>query len=298
MVDTLPAVRSGLISPGVEPRLLEKASQTAADIIHIELEDGVPPARKAEARQVIVNALRTHDWTNKMTFVRINAVDSGFVEDDIDVVSEGIPTAFLQGKCQGPEDIQYIDGLITKAEEKYGIPNGTIKIASMIERVRALQMIDQIATASPRMIALYIGPSDLGNEVGYRRTYKGQELETLWVRSRVVVAAHAHGLLACDSPCVYFRDPEETHIQARWAYTTGFDAKFCISPRQIDVVNRAFAPSEEELEWAQDVLKGEEEAHDDNRAVWVAQDMMLDAPHVLRAQRIMANARRAGLVAG
>lgn len=278
---------AGLITPGNDVRLLTKASNSDAGYVHIELEDGIPFERKQEAREVVARALGDLDWTGKLTLVRVNPVSSGLVEDDVAAIVPARPFAILQGKCAGPDDIRYLDRLIGRAERLHGLEDGVIKIAAMIERIRALQTIDEIATASPRMVALYIGPSDLGNEFGYRRTYQGQELEILWVRTRVVFAAHAAGLLAIDSPTLYYNDLELTTQQAMWSYRVGFDAKTCISPRQIPAVNAAFRPSDEEIAWAREVLVGDDLAKREHRAVWTTQGMMIDAPFVLRAQRIL-----------
>lgn len=282
-----PIVGAGLITPGIDMRLLTKASESEALAVHIELEDGVPPDRKQEAREVVVAALRDLDWSGKLSLIRVNPYASGFIEDDIMEVVAGAPTAILLGKCQGPEDVIYADRLIGWAERRHGLEPGTVRLAAMIERARAFTLIEQVATASPRMMALYIGPSDLGNELGYRRTYRGLEMETMWVRSRVALAAHAAGLLAIDSPYVPYRDLDATFEQAEWSYRLGFDVKTCISPAQIETVNRAFAPTEDEIQWAEDVLLGEQEAHAEGRSVWVAHGMMLDAPHVTLAQRIL-----------
>lgn len=287
-----PGLRSGLIVPGLDLARLEKASKCDGDVMHIELEDGVPPNRKAEGRKTITEALQKFDWSGKLTLIRINNVASGFVEDDIDVVANGRPSAFMLGKCEGPEDIQYLDQLVGRAEKRIGIPQGTIKLASMIERVRALQKIDDIALASPRMMALYIGPTDLSTEVGYRRTYRGQELEVSWCRSRVVFGAHAAGLLAIDSPTPHYKDLEESFVQARWSYQLGFDAKTCVSPRQLEAVNRAFSPSEEEVKWAEEVFAGREEAEKAGESVWVKQGMMIDDAMIVRAHNILQTAKK------
>jgi citrate lyase subunit beta/citryl-CoA lyase len=288
-----PGLRSGMIVPGVNPKHLEKAAASNLDLLHIELEDGINDDRKQEAREVTLKALLTLDFGGKITMPRINNVHSGYVEEDIDVVAEGRPTCFLLAKCGGPEDIHYIDHLITKAERKHKIPVGTIKIASMIERARGLLKVDEIAVASDRMMALYIGPTDLSTEVGYRRTYQGDELETLWPRSRVVFAAHAANLLAIDSPTTYYTDLELTLRQAKWSYHLGFDLKTCVSPRQIDMVNRGFTPSDEETSWAHKVFEGKEEAEAKGLSVWVRDGMMIDEAMVSRAQHILATAEKA-----
>jgi citrate lyase subunit beta / citryl-CoA lyase len=289
MFDT--GLKTGLITPGLEPALMDKASRGAADVIHIELEDGVPEARKSEARAFIATALRELDWSGKLTLVRVNPYDRGFLEEDLLAIAPARPTAILLGKCQSPDDVLYADRLLSWIERREGMAAGTVRLAAMIERAAALQSIDAIAGASARMCALYIGPSDLANEVGYRRSYQGLELETMWVRCRVVLAAHLAGLLAIDSPYVPFRDLEGTYEQARWSYRLGFDVKTCISPHQIEPVARAFTPDQEEIDWANAVLEGEESARMNETSVWVAKDMMLDAPHVIRAKRILAAIR-------
>lgn len=283
-----PGLRSGLIVPGHQYDKLEKASRCRGDVMHIELEDGVPDDRKDEARATTTRALQALDWSGKLTLVRVNCVESGFLEDDIEVVAAGRPTAFLLAKAQGPEDIKYLDHLISRAERKQGIASGTIGIASMIERARALQRIDEIATASPRMMALYTGATDLSTEVGYRRTYKGQELEVGWARSRIVFAAHCAGLLAIDSPTTYYKDLEDSYVQAKWAYHLGFEAKTCVSPRQIDAVNRGFTPSPEDVAWAKKIFEGKVEAEAKGLSVWVSDGMMVDEAFIARAGQILA----------
>lgn len=283
-----PGLRSGLIVPGIEPSKLEKASKCRADIMHIELEDGVSDDRKAEARKMIVEALNDLDWSGKITMVRVNNVRSGFLEDDVDAVVQGRPHAILLAKSEGPEDILYLDHLIGRAEQRHDVEAGSVKIASMIERIRAFKMMDQLATASPRMMALYTGATDLSTEFGYRRGYRGQELETMFARSSIVAAAHAAGLLAIDSPTTRYTDLEDTLLQAKWAYRLGFEAKTCVSPRQIDRVNEGFTPEPDEIAWAEKILAGKEEAEAKGLSVWVSDGMMVDEAFVARATQIMA----------
>lgn len=281
------SVQAGLITPGIERKKLEKAAASSGDLFHIELEDGVPNDRKAEAREIVRDGLQTLPWGDRLTMVRVNPVDSGMLEDDIDAVVPGQPTAFILAKCQGPEDIRYLDHLITRAELKHGVEPGKIRIVSMIERIRALNMADEIAVASPRMMALYIGPADLGTEVGYHRSYEGIELETYYPKAKVIIAAHSAGLLAFDSGTAKFRDLDLTYTQAAWAARIGFDAKMGISPNQIETVRRAFTPSEEDVAWAESVLAGKDAALSSGGSVWQSDGMFLDEAMVGRAEKIM-----------
>jgi citrate lyase beta subunit len=296
-------MRSGMITNGLHYDRLVKAAELDIDMVMLELEDGIVPERKDEARRLVAKALLEVDWAAKLTAVRVDPVGSGRTDDDVIVVASSRPTAFLLGKCRGPEDIRYMDSVVSWAEGKHGIPKGTIRLGAMIETLAALQTVEEIAVASPRMLLLAIGPSDLGNEVGFRRTYRGQELEVLFARSRIVMAAHGAGLLAVGSPYIYYKDVEGTYDYARWAYQVGHDLCLCLSPRQVDAVNRAFSPSADELAWARDVLQGVEQAHNVGQGAWIGSGLsadlgdksivMMDAPHVTRARNIMARANRA-----
>lgn len=281
------SIQAGLITPGIESKKLEKAVASSADLFHIELEDGVPNDRKAEAREIIREGLQTLPWGDRLKLVRVNPVDSGMLEDDIDAVTPGLPTAFILAKCQGPEDIRYLDHLVSRAELKHGVEPGSIQLISMIERIRALNTADEIAAASPRMMGLYIGPADLGTEVGYHRSYEGIELETYYPKAKVIIAAHSAGLLALDSGTARFRDLEITRIQAEWSARIGFDAKMSISPNQIETVRSAFMPTADQVTWAEGVLEGKDKALASGGSVWQSDGMFLDEAMVGRAENIM-----------
>jgi len=242
---------SCLIVLGLEPDRLKAASESAAGMVHLELEDGMPREKKAEARLKIRDALNALDWSGKMTMVRVNPVQTGMFEGDVDVVAPARPGCIYMTKVQGPDEIVYADEVLAKVEGKYGLEAGSLKIFAYVERIRALASVEAIASSSPRLIGLSLGSTDLGAEVGYRRSFLGQELETLYAKSRVILAAHLNGLIALDAPLIAYDDPKETYEQANWACRLGFDAKCCIFPYQVEIVNRAFGPSAAEIEWAQ-----------------------------------------------
>jgi citrate lyase subunit beta/citryl-CoA lyase len=242
---------SCLIVLGLEPDRIKAASNSAAGMVHLELEDGTPLEKKAEARFKIRDALKSLDWSGKLTMVRVNSVQTGMFEDDVDVVAPARPGCIYMTKVQGPDEIRYADEYLGKTESKHGLEPGSLKIFAYIERIRALASVEAIASSSHRLIGLSVGATDLGAEVGYRRSFVGQELETLYAKSRVIVAAHLNGLIALDAPLISYDDPEGTYEQANWACRLGFDAKCCIFPYQVEIVNRAFGPSADEIKWAQ-----------------------------------------------
>ncbi len=256
---------------------LTVASRLPIGMVMMEL-DGVPGDRKAEARATLVRALRELDWRGKLTFVRASTLDSGYFEDDIAALAPALPTGFVLPKPHGPDDIKHADDVMSRVEKECDIAPGAIKIGAMIERIRALQHIDQIATASPRMFAFLLGLTDLSYEVGYRRTLDGDGLESYWVRARVLMAAHLAGLIAVDTATLRFEDPELTYEQARMGYRMGFDARFCVTPSQVEPVNRAFSPTETEIAWAERIVANSDGAFDE--------------PMIARARGILQPVRR------
>src|SRR5262249_40389946 len=143
--------------------------------------------------------------------------------------------------------------------------------------------VEQIAAADPRMTALVLGTEDLSVEYGYRLDRTGDSLETLYLKSRCILAARVAAIDCIDAAHSYYRDLEGTRRAASWAARLGFTGKTCLSPRQVAPVNQAFSPTEEEIAWAGNVLEALDEAAVDDLSVAVADGMMVDAPHARQA---------------
>ena len=288
--------RTQLITPCDDAwDMMNKAARSGTDIVRLELEDGVVPARKAEARKWCLRGLQEIDWGDKEVWVRITHFDFGYAEDDIDTLVQGQPNVILMGKAQGPEDMLRLDKMVTEAEQRHGVPVGTVKIGCVIERIRAVARVEELASCTPRMSMMCCGLDDLSNEYGYRLTrLPADALETLYVRSRVVLAARLAGITALDYPYLKYRDLESSEIDARFSARLGFHGKQILSPRQVPGVHRAFAPTEKELAWATSILDAVgKEAAGSTAAVFVVNGEMIDAPHIIQARRIVERARLA-----
>ncbi len=206
--------------------IMVKASRSLTDVVRLELEDGVVPERKAEARQWCLRGLQEIDWGNKEVWVRITHFDYGFAEDDVDTLVQGQPNVIVMGKSQGPQDMMHLDSLVTAAERRHGVPQGTVKIGAVIERIRALASVEALAASTARMSMVCCGLDDLSNEYGYRLTRRPADaLETLYVRSRVVLAARLAGITCLDYPYLKYRDVEESEQDARFSARLGFDGR-------------------------------------------------------------------------
>ena len=279
--------RSKLIVPGDKWELICKAHACGADIIHLDLEDGVTPQGRSLARETVTRALRELQWTAQEAWVRIGHFSEDGVKADLAAAVKGRPSLIYMAKVQGPEDMRRLDELVTLAEADAGIELGSIQIGAVIERIQALHNVEAIAAANSRMGAIVFGVADMANEFGYRQSLlPGQDYETLYARSRMILAARLAGIDVIDAPFPLFRDLESSEIDARFSARLGFTGKSAISPRQIEGIHRAFSPTEEELAWARKVL----EAEKGGEAISVVDGEMVDKPHFLKAQRIVARA--------
>lgn len=273
--------------------IMVKAGRSIADVVRLELEDGVLPSRKTEARASCLKALREIDWIDKEVWVRICHFDDGFAEADVDALVQGRADAIIMGKAQTPDDMVRLDAMVTAAEKRHGVPAGEVKIGCVIERIRALGSVEEIARASPRMTAIGCGLDDLSNEYGYRLTREPADaLETLYTRSRCILAARLAGISAMDYPFLRYHDEASSEIDARFSARLGFDGKSAISPRQLPGINRAFAPTDKEVAWAKAIMDAVDKAAGSNAAVFVVGGAMIDAPHIIQARRILEKARR------
>jgi citrate lyase subunit beta/citryl-CoA lyase len=281
--------RSKLITPADNWDLMLKASRSEADIIHLEMEDGVIPERKEMARELCLKAMLEIDWGGKELWVRVNHYDSGMAEKDVDILTAGVPNLIQLPKTQGPEDMHRLEGMVATAERKHGIKPGTVTIGAVLERVRGLSRVEEIAAATPRMGAITFGVEDMANEYRYRQTREpGRGFETMYARSRIVLAARVAGIDCLDSPYVRFQDMEASDIEARFTAQLGFDGKSAVSPKQIPGINAAFTPSPKEIRWANEVMDAVRRAEGSGTAVFAVDGMMVDAPHIIQAERILA----------
>jgi citrate lyase subunit beta/citryl-CoA lyase len=281
--------RSKLIVPGDKWEMICKAQASAADIVHIDLEDAIAPQNKALARETMLRALRELDWSRKEAWIRIDHLSNEETAAHLAAAIQGQPSLIYMAKTQTPEDMQRLDELVSAGEARHGIEHGSIQIGAVIERIRALHNVEAIASATARMGAIVFGVADMANEYGYRQSLlPGQDYETLYARSRMILAARLAGIDVIDAPFPLFRDLENSEIDARFSARLGFTGKSAISPRQVEGIHRAFSPTEKELAWARKVMEVAASVGSTGTAVATVDGEMVDKPHFLKAERILA----------
>lgn len=286
--------RSMLFLPGNNPNMLINAATLGADSVIFDLEDAVSPAEKDAARILVRNTMRYMDLGGCEVVVRINSVDTAFWQSDLDEIIPERPNVILLPKAACAEDVRIVGDYISALEDKHSIPKLTTKIMPLIETALGVENAYQIASASNRVCALFLGAEDLTADLRCRRTKEGREIE--YARTRLVVAARAAGIDVYDTPFTDVNDDEGILCDAEMAKALGFSGKAAISPRHVDVINSVFSPTLEEIEYAYLVMDAIRTAKEQGKGAIALRGKMIDAPIVARAEQTIAAAEELGIM--
>ena len=275
--------RSLLFIPVLADRFIAKAAERGADAIILDLEAGVADDRKAEARGVLgsVVARLSSDVT---TTVRINA-ERQAASLDLDVaVIPGVSALHL-ALCEDPDHVREVADRVSQLEKEREIAPGTVRLVAMLESPAALLRAREIATASPRMAGLTLGMEDYATAMG--TTPNADLLRPACYQ--ITQAARAAGIapLAVPASMANFRDAEEMESAAGWARRIGAVGGYAVHPVQVEILNRVFAPSEEEIAWARRVTDAAAQAKQDGAGVFMVDGRMVDLPIITRARAII-----------
>lgn len=264
--------RSFLFVPGNRPERFVKACATGADAVIVDLEDAVPPSEKLAARTALAG------WLSPAhpVLVRINSVDTEWFRDDLAVC--GLPgvAGIVLSKAERAQDLATV------------VAAGAAAVLPLIESAQGLWNCIELARA-PRVQRLAFGAIDFSFDLGIREGYE----QLLFYRSQLVLASRVAGIAApVDGVTVALDDPERVRQDSSDARALGFGGKLCIHPKQVAIVNAAFAPSAAELAWAARVLA----AASLTGAAVAVDGKMVDRPVILIAQQMLEQAaRRPGL---
>ncbi|HGV8387823.1 citrate (pro-3S)-lyase subunit beta [Enterococcus faecium] len=285
--------RTMMFVPGANAAMLKDAPLYGADSIMFDLEDAVSLKEKDAARTLVHFALKTIDYGNVETVVRINASEQSGEEDIKAVVSAGVDVIRLP-KTETAQEIIAVDKVITKAEEIFGCTVGTTKMMAAIESAEGVLNSREIAQASPRIVGIALGAEDYVTNMKTKRYPDGQEL--FFARSMILHAARTAGIAAIDT--VYSDVENMAGFQAETALIKqlGFDGKSVINPRQIPVVHEIYAPTKADIQHAKEVIWAIEEADSRGSGVISLNGKMIDKPIVERAERVIALAKATNLL--
>ena len=300
----MPARRSCLSVPGSRSRFHEKADSSAADMVFFDLEDSVAPSAKEEAREQVVEALRTYRYRGKVRGVRVNSVDTRWCADDIRHVVEGAGDrldCLVIPKVDDVDAVHFVHHLLNQLEWKLGLER-PIGLELQVETARGMENSARVAAASPRNRTLIFGPVDFAADMrlpGFgagdtRPDYPGD----LWhyFLARVAVAARAGGLQAIDGPFLQVRDLAGVRESARRSAALGYDGKWVLHPDQVEVVNEVFSPSQEDFERAHRVIDAYQQATEvEVRGAVMLGDEMIDEASRKLAMATLERGEAAGM---
>jgi citrate lyase subunit beta/citryl-CoA lyase len=287
-------LRSWMFVPGNSQKFLDKALGGAGgvDAVFLDLEDGVPFALKADARQLIVAAAESAG-NGPLRFVRVNAVTTDEFELDIDAVLAPTIDGICVPKVERPEDVTHVAGILSDAELRLGLPEGSFRIVAAIESAAALLSAPAIAASHPRILGLMFGAEDYALDLGLGAQREGEARDLVYARSAIVVAAAAAHVLSIDGVFPNLDDPAGLERDVLQSRRLGFDAKSTFNPRQVELINQVFSPTPDELEYAKKVVDAFEEAQARGEGSVAVGGQLVDRPIVLRAQRLLELERQA-----
>ena len=286
-------LRSMLFLPGNTPNIIIHGEILGADAVILDLEDAVAPAEKDSARILVRNAIRYMGFGACDVIVRINGTDTSFWQKDLDTVIPSQPQWIMPPKVSCAQDVLKVDAYMARLEEKYGLEQGKIKLIPLIETALGIENAFQIATACPRVKAIFLGGEDLTADLHCKRTKAGHEIS--YARSRMVCAARAAGIEVYDTPFTDVNDDEGIYTDAQYAKSLGFSGKSAISPRHVKAINEVFSPSQKDIDYAYEVMEAIRLAKEQGKGAVALRGKMIDAPIVNRAQQTIEAACALGL---
>jgi citrate lyase subunit beta/citryl-CoA lyase len=291
--------RSELAVPGSSPKMFEKALQSSADYVFLDLEDAVAPDDKIPARQNVIDAINDLDWkgSGKTISVRINSIDTHYMYRDVVEVVEQAGSkldTILLPKAGTASDVYMLSAMLNQIETAKGLKN-RIGIEILIETTLGMANVMEIAKQGrdERLEAMHFGVADYAASCRARTTvigglnpdYPGDQWHA--GLSQMLVACRAYGLRAIDGPFGDFNDPKSYKDAARRGAALGFEGKWAIHPSQIELANEVYTPPNEEVSHAKQILIALDEAAKAGRGAAQLNGRMIDAASAKMAENIV-----------
>lgn len=292
--DNTLTARSWLFAPGDSQRKMEKAIGGAADIVIFDLEDAVAEEEKPKARDMIAAVLAEQDDAGKhRLWVRVNPLDGPHTLNDLAAVMPGKPGGIMLPKAYGRDDVELLNNYLSALEVANGIEQGSTQVIVLVTETADAMFTTGDYKGAPRVIAMTWGAEDLADAIGassnlnadgsYSFTYE-------LARSLCLLGAAKAGVAPIETIQGNFKDLDGLRARAERVRRDGYRGMLAIHPAQVDVINEAFTPSEEELAAAQEIV----DLFDANPGVGTIgyKGAMLDRPHLARAKALLAQGGR------
>jgi citrate lyase subunit beta / citryl-CoA lyase len=293
--------RSELATPASSEKMCEKAPNSGADLVFLDLEDACAPLVKESSRATVVHALTGLDWGRTVRAVRVNGLDTPWCYGDVVEIVTGARESLdviIVPKARSARDVWWFDVLLTQLEAKLGLKK-RIGLEVLIEEAEGLMNAAEIARASDRLEAIIFGAGDLSASLHARVDGNfdpvGEYPGDFWhfARVQVLAAARGAGIDAIDAPYPAYQDPDGYRRAAEHASLLGFDGKWAIHPGQIPIANAVFAPTEAEIADAEESIAVYRRSEAEGVGAIGREGKLVDAAHMRLAANVLY---KAGLV--
>lgn len=286
------ARRVQLSTPGSSEKMIQKAAESKADHVFLDLEDAVAPSQKREARKKIIQGLKTLDWGKKTRCVRINDLTTEYAYEDIIEVVEGAGEhldTIMMTKVMTPADVLFADKLLHQMEKKLKLKR-RIGLEALIEEVEGMQNVDAIAKCTPRLECLVFGMGDFSASMGVTNKNVGDSggyPGDVWhyARFRLIMACRAAGIDPVDGPFADFKNPDAFREECKRSMILGAVGKWAIHPSQIDIALDVYSPKPEDIVRARKLEKAYAEAEAQGLGAINVDGIMVDVASI----RILRN---------
>lgn len=280
-------MRSLMFVPAHNNRLMDSALRRNADVLLLDIEDSVQPEEnKQVARDNIKHYLSVGKFSNRIIFPRVNDRESGHLLQDIYQLTLPGIAGFMYPKSKKGEDIYFFGKLLETIEYEKKIPLHTFKIIALIETPAAVMNIQEICTACPeRLIAVAFGCEDFMTDLGGKHDDDYQSIFT--ARAMIAMGAKANNVIPIDTVHIKVHDLEDLERNLIIGRNLGFEGMLVLNPKELPLVHQYYSPTEEEVEWAKEMLQLADEAKGLGKGVAVKDNKFIGPPMVKMAKKIL-----------
>ena len=271
--------------PAHNQKLLDSSLRRDADVLLLDIEDSVPVPDKQFARDNIKEFVNRPKAQGKLIFPRVNDRESGeLLKDLYQLTIPGI-SGFMYPKSTKEEDVYFVGKLLETIEYEKQIPIGTFKLIPLIETSGAIVNIKEICTACTRVVAVAFGCEDYVTDLGGKHDPEGQSI--FYARNTIVNAARSAGILPIDTVHIKVHDLEDLERNLILSKNLGFEGMLVLNPKELPLVNHYFSPSEEEVIWAEEMVRLTAEAKAEGKGVAVKDNKFIGPPMLKMANKIL-----------
>lgn len=279
-------MRSLMFVPAHSDKLMTSAIEIDADVLLFDIEDSVQPFHnKQVARDKVIQYVSEGKFKGRHVFPRINDRESGQLLKDVTQLTIPGIDGFMYPKAKRGEDIYFFDKLLETIEYEKGIPVGTYKIIPLIETASAVMNVQEICTASKRVIAIAYGSEDFITDL--EGIHDEEHVSLFTPRAMIAMGARANKVIPIDTVHVRVKDMEDLEKNLILSRKLGFEGMLVLNPMELPLVHQYYSPSEKEVEHSKEILRSDEEARKSGVGVAIINGKFIGPPFVAKAKKIL-----------